>query len=64
MFIKMPYFKKTRIILLEAGKLPLLYQGTGLLTDPSNPLVIDILTGATTAYTHNPQQPIKVRVNV
>jgi len=46
-------------IIVGTGKLPLLYQGTGLLTDPSNPLVIDILTGATTAYTHNPQQPIK-----
>jgi len=46
-------------IIVGTGKLPLLYQGTGLLTDPSNPLVIDILTGATTAYTHNPHQSIK-----
>jgi oligosaccharyltransferase complex subunit beta len=46
-------------IIVGAGKLPLLYQGTGLLTDPNNPLVIDILTGATTAYTHNPQLPIQ-----
>jgi len=46
-------------VIVGKGKLPLLYQGTGLLTDPTNPLVMDILTGATTAYTHNPTLPIK-----
>ena len=32
-------------LIVGGGKLPLLYQGTGLLTDPANPLVMDILTG-------------------
>jgi len=46
-------------LIVGGGKLPLLYQGTGLLTDPANPLVMDILTGSSTSYSHNPQLPIK-----
>jgi oligosaccharyltransferase complex subunit beta len=38
---------------------PLLYRGAGLLADPENPLVLSILTGSSTAYSHNPDQPIK-----
>jgi oligosaccharyltransferase complex subunit beta len=37
---------------------PLLYRGVGLLTDPANPLVLQILTGSSTAYSHNPDLPI------
>jgi len=36
-----------------------LYYGTGLATDSSNPLVVNILTASSTAYTHNPQEMIK-----
>jgi len=38
---------------------PLLYQGVGLLADPDNPLVLEILTGSSSSYSHNPDQPIK-----
>ena len=36
----------------------LLYQGTGLVADHTNPLVIEILTASYSAYSHNPDQPI------
>lgn len=38
---------------------PLLYQGTGLLADPENPLVLPLLTADSTAYSYNPEQAIK-----
>ncbi|VEN49139.1 unnamed protein product [Callosobruchus maculatus] len=38
---------------------PLLYQGTGILADPENPLVLPLLTADSTAYSYNPEQPIK-----
>lgn len=38
---------------------PLLYQGTGLLADPENPLVLPLLTADSTAYSYNPAQTIK-----
>lgn len=37
---------------------PLLYQGTGLVADANNPLVIEILTASFSAYSHNPDEPI------
>lgn len=37
----------------------LLYQGTGILMDPENPLVLPLLTADSTAYSHNPDQAIK-----
>jgi len=42
----------------EAAVGPLLYRGGGLLTDRDNPLVLDILTGSSTSYSHNPEEPI------
>jgi len=36
-----------------------LYHGTGLATDLSNPLVFNILTASSSAYSHNPQEMIK-----
>jgi len=39
-------------------KEPLLYRGIGLLVDPTNPLVLEILTGSSTSYSHNPDLPI------
>ncbi|XP_025837356.1 dolichyl-diphosphooligosaccharide--protein glycosyltransferase 48 kDa subunit [Agrilus planipennis] len=38
---------------------PLLYQGTGILIDTENPLVLPLLTADSTAYSYNPNQPIK-----
>ncbi|KAF2883844.1 hypothetical protein ILUMI_22313 [Ignelater luminosus] len=38
---------------------PLLYQGTGILADPENPLVLPILTADSTAYSYIPEQTIK-----
>ena len=38
---------------------PLLYRGVGLLVDHENPLVIEILTGSSTSYSHNPDTPVK-----
>ena len=37
---------------------PLLYQGTGLVADANNPLVIEILSASYSAYSHNPDEPI------
>jgi len=37
---------------------PLLYRGAGLLLDPENPLVLPILTGSSTSYSHNPEEPV------
>jgi len=40
-------------------KAPLLYQGAGLLADATNPLVLDVLTGSSSAYSHNPDEPVR-----
>ena len=37
---------------------PVLYNGLGLLADPDNPLVLEIMTGYTTSYSYNPSQSI------
>ena len=37
---------------------PLLYRGTGLIVDRENPLVLEILTASSSAYSHNPDEPI------
>ena len=38
---------------------PMLYRGVGLLVDQENPLVMEILTGSSTSYSHNPDTMIK-----
>lgn len=38
---------------------PLLYQGTGLIADPENPLVLRLLTSSSSAYSYKPDQSIK-----
>ena len=38
---------------------PLLYRGAGILADAENPLVLEILTGSSSSYSHNPEQPIR-----
>merc|ERR550532_2544874 len=37
---------------------PILYEGTGLIVDHDNPLVMEILTGSSSAYSHNPDEPV------
>jgi len=36
----------------------LFFQGTGLIADRANPLVLEILTASSTAYSHNPDQAV------
>lgn len=38
---------------------PLLYRGTGLITDKENDLVLQLLTAESSAYSYNPENPIK-----
>ncbi|KAG8037676.1 hypothetical protein G9C98_005887 [Cotesia typhae] len=38
---------------------PLLYEGTGLIADRENPLVLRLLTASSLAYSYNPKLPIK-----
>ncbi|KAK1118261.1 Dolichyl-diphosphooligosaccharide--protein glycosyltransferase 48 kDa subunit [Melipona bicolor] len=38
---------------------PLLYQGTGLIADTENPLILRLLTASSSAYSYNPQTPIR-----
>lgn len=38
---------------------PLLYRGTGLLADKENPLVLQLLTAESSAYSYVPENPIK-----
>merc|ERR1711899_553639 len=37
---------------------PILYEGTGLIVDQENPLVLEILTASSTAYSYVPNEPI------
>lgn len=46
-------------LIVGGVKAPLLYRGAGILADPSNPLVLGILTGSSSSYTHNPEEPIR-----
>jgi len=39
-------------------KAPLLYRGTGLLTDPQNPLLLPLLKAPSSAYSHHPSKAI------
>ncbi|KAF7271650.1 hypothetical protein GWI33_015499 [Rhynchophorus ferrugineus] len=43
----------------KKGAAPLLYQGTGILADSDNPLVLPLLTADSTAYSYQPNVPIK-----
>jgi len=49
--------KVDKIVGRDNGKI--LYRGLGMVTDPSNPLVLNILTGSSTSYSHAPGQMIK-----
>ncbi|KAM4611062.1 dolichyl-diphosphooligosaccharide--protein glycosyltransferase 48 kDa subunit [Polymixia lowei] len=37
---------------------PILFKGVGMVADPDNPLVLDILTGSSTSYSFFPDRPI------
>lgn len=43
---------------------PFLYQGTGILADPENPLVLPLLTADSTAYSYIPNAAIKEVLNL
>ena len=45
--------------IVGSGNAPMLYRGVGLLVDHENPLVMEILTGSSTSYSHNPDSMIK-----
>ena len=50
---------KAPIIVGNDNKYPLLYQGTGIVVDKDNPLVLQILTASDTAYSYSTENPIK-----
>lgn len=43
----------------KSSKNPFLYRGTGLIADQDNPLVLEILTASSTAYSYNPNEAVK-----
>lgn len=43
----------------KEGLAPLLYKGTGLIADRDNPLVLPLLRADSSAYSYNPENPIK-----
>ncbi|KAF7492395.1 Dolichyl-diphosphooligosaccharide--protein glycosyltransferase 48 kDa subunit [Sarcoptes scabiei] len=48
-----------KMIVGEKSKInPILFKGIGMITDPKNPLVLDVLKGSSTSYSHNPSKPI------
>ncbi|XP_058828706.1 dolichyl-diphosphooligosaccharide--protein glycosyltransferase 48 kDa subunit [Topomyia yanbarensis] len=49
----------SEIVVGRKGVGPLLYRGTGLLADKENPLVLQLLTADSSAYSYNPDTPIK-----
>lgn len=44
--------------IVGTSKAPLLYRGTGLIADRENPLVLEILSASSSAYSHNPDEPV------
>ncbi|XP_075882604.1 dolichyl-diphosphooligosaccharide--protein glycosyltransferase 48 kDa subunit [Nelusetta ayraudi] len=49
---------KAPTIVGAATDKPVLFKGVGMVADPSNPLVLDILTGSSTSYSYFPDRPI------
>nr|CAG4637760.1 EOG090X05EE [Chydorus sphaericus] len=47
------------MIVGSAKHSPFLYRGTGLIADKENPLVLEILTASSTAYSYKPDAPIE-----
>lgn len=50
---------KSEEIVGNSNDKPLLYEGTTVITDPKNPLVLPILHAESTAYSFKPDIPIK-----
>ncbi|CAF1124869.1 unnamed protein product [Rotaria sp. Silwood1] len=40
----------------KKNSLPFLFRGTGMSSDPDNPLLLDVLTASSTSYTANPEE--------
>lgn len=40
-------------------KTPILYKGVGMVADSDNQLILEILTASSTAYSFNPDEPIR-----
>ncbi|NXX98653.1 OST48 glycosyltransferase, partial [Centropus bengalensis] len=49
---------KAPTIVGKATLNPILFRGVGMVADPDNPLVLDILTGSSTSYSFFPDKPI------
>ena len=47
------------LIVGKPSSSPILYQGLGMVADPENPLVLELVTGYTTSYSYNPTQAIE-----
>ncbi|KAK7093903.1 dolichyl-diphosphooligosaccharide--protein glycosyltransferase 48 kDa subunit-like [Littorina saxatilis] len=47
------------MIVGKKGKSPFLFRGVGMVSDPENPLVLNILHAASTAYSHSPVDKIE-----
>ncbi|KAK7476524.1 hypothetical protein BaRGS_00032204 [Batillaria attramentaria] len=47
------------MIVGKKGKSPFLFRGVGMVSDPENPLVLNILRASSTAYSHNPVEKIE-----
>jgi len=47
------------VIVGAKSSAPFLYRGTGLIADKANPLVLEVLTGSSTAYSYKPDSPIE-----
>lgn len=50
---------KSEEIVGKSSEKPLLYEGTTVITDPKNPLVLPILHAESTAYSYKPDLPVK-----
>lgn len=49
---------QSRLVVGPTPTAPLLYRGTGLITDPENPLILPVLRAPATAYCHHPSNAI------
>ena len=49
---------KAKIILPSMINAPVVFKGVGMTADPDNPLVLEILTASSTAYSYFPDEKI------
>ncbi|CAL1605336.1 unnamed protein product [Knipowitschia caucasica] len=49
---------KAPTIVGKPNNKPVLFKGVGMVADPENPLVLDILTGSSTSYSYFPDRPV------